>query len=165
MPDVMTVAEAANALGTSQQTVRTLLRTGELPGRRMPRGTRHVWTVSAKGVAAFLSQYGRLDGRRRPRSRIARLEASVAQLLAGAAVVQRDERPAEVVRGERDALRAQVVALQEAFVHVRHAADLQRHADGERAVLVKHLLAATSAAERTDEFRRQAAAALDEAVA
>jgi uncharacterized membrane protein (UPF0182 family) len=63
------VAEAADALGTSPQTVRRLLRDGELRGRRQPWGDRFVWVPSRKGVREFLSQHGRLDGRRRSRPR------------------------------------------------------------------------------------------------
>jgi excisionase family DNA binding protein len=65
--DDLTVAEAADALGTSPQTVRKLLRDGELRGRRQPWGDRFVWVPSRKGVSEFLSQYGRLDGHRRRR--------------------------------------------------------------------------------------------------
>ena len=67
--DDLTVAEAAEALGTSAQTVRTLLRKGELRGRRQPWGTRYVWIASRGGVEEFLSRFGRLDGHRRPRRR------------------------------------------------------------------------------------------------
>src|SRR3954463_14995141 len=67
MSDDLTVAEAADALGTSPQTVRRLLREGELRGRRQPWGNRFVWVPSRKGVHEFLSQHGRLDGRRRAR--------------------------------------------------------------------------------------------------
>ena len=69
--DDLTVAEAAEALGTSAQTVRALLRTGELPGRKQPRGGRHVWVPSRSGVDAFLSEHGRLDVRRRRHQRLA----------------------------------------------------------------------------------------------
>src|SRR3954469_11827939 len=65
MSDDLTVAEAADALGTSPQTVRRLLRDGELRGRRQPWGNRFVWVPSREGVSEFLSQNGRLDGRRR----------------------------------------------------------------------------------------------------
>src|ERR1700754_3673066 len=67
VPDDLTVAEAAAALGTTPQTVRKLLRDGELSGRRQAWGKRFVWVPSRKGVSEFLSQHGRLDGRRRPR--------------------------------------------------------------------------------------------------
>jgi uncharacterized protein len=67
MQDDLTVGETADALGTSPQTVRALLRTGELRGRKQPWGRRYVWVPSRKGVDEFLSQYGRLDGRRRRR--------------------------------------------------------------------------------------------------
>ena len=61
----LTVAEAADALGTSPQTVRALLRKGQLRGEQRPWGSRYVWEVSPEGLEEFLSQYGRLDGRRR----------------------------------------------------------------------------------------------------
>jgi excisionase family DNA binding protein len=65
--DDLTVAEAAAALGTSPQTVRKLLRDGELSGRRQDWGSRFVWVPSRKGVDEFLSQHGRLEGRVRRR--------------------------------------------------------------------------------------------------
>src|SRR5581483_7830100 len=113
MTDDMTVAEAAEVLGTSPQTVRTLLRSGELGGRRLLQGSGRPWVVSRKGVDAFLSQHGRLGGRRRPRSRIARLENTVEflqQQLAGSAVPSAST---HVVAQERDELRARVIALEE----------------------------------------------------
>ncbi len=69
--DDLTVAEAADALGTTPQTVRTLLRKGELQGRKEPWGNRFVWVPSRQGVDEFLSQNGRLDGRRRRQSSMA----------------------------------------------------------------------------------------------
>jgi uncharacterized protein len=65
MADDLTVAEAARALGTTPQTVRTLLRKGQLQGRKEPWGHRFIWVPSRQGVNEFLSQNGRLDGRRR----------------------------------------------------------------------------------------------------
>lgn len=65
--DDLTVAEAAAALETSPQTVRKLLRDGELRGRKQTWGSRFVWVPSRKGVDEFLSQNGRLEGRRRGR--------------------------------------------------------------------------------------------------
>ena len=87
MSDDITVTQAADALGTSPQTVRTLLRNGELRGRKQARGKRYVWVPSRKGVDEFLSQYGRLDGRRRTRPPpVARLgEAADTVPLAGRA--------------------------------------------------------------------------------
>jgi len=76
--DDLTVIEAAEALGTSPQTVRTLLRKGELPGRKRPWGSRYVWVPSRQGVDDFLSQNGRLDGHRRRSPRpVVRREAAV----------------------------------------------------------------------------------------
>jgi excisionase family DNA binding protein len=65
--DDLTVAEAAAALRTSPQTVRKLLRDGELTGRKQAWGSRFVWVSSRRGVDEFLSQHGRLEGRRRGR--------------------------------------------------------------------------------------------------
>src|SRR5262245_30564442 len=65
----LTVAEAAEILGTTPQTVRTLLRTGELSGHKRLQGTkRYVWEVTPDGIDEFLSHYGRLDGHRRSRA-------------------------------------------------------------------------------------------------
>jgi uncharacterized protein len=61
----LSVDEAAQALGTSPQTIRTMLRKGELQGERSPWGSRYVWRVSPDGVDEFLAKYGRLEGGRR----------------------------------------------------------------------------------------------------
>ena len=61
----LTVAQVAEALGTSPQTVRALLRKGQLRGEQRPWGSRYVWEVSPEGLDDFLSTYGRLDGHRR----------------------------------------------------------------------------------------------------
>ncbi len=61
----LTVAQVAEALGTSPQTVRALLRKGQLLGEQRPWGSRYVWEVSSEGLDDFLSTYGRLDGHRR----------------------------------------------------------------------------------------------------
>ncbi len=61
----LTVAQVAEALGTSPQTVRALLRKGQLRGEQRPWGSRYVWEVSSEGLDDFLSTYGRLDGHRR----------------------------------------------------------------------------------------------------
>jgi excisionase family DNA binding protein len=66
--DDLTVSEAAEALGTSPQTVRRLLRDGELRGRKEPWGNRFVWVPSRTGVEEFLSEHGPLNGRRRLRA-------------------------------------------------------------------------------------------------
>lgn len=63
--DDLTVPEAAAALGTSPQTVRALLRKGELRGRKTPWGNRYVWVASQQSVDEFISEHGRLDGHRR----------------------------------------------------------------------------------------------------
>lgn len=63
--DDLTVAEAAALLGTSAQTVRKLLRDGDLSGRKQAWGRRFVWIASRKGVDELLARHGRLDGRRR----------------------------------------------------------------------------------------------------
>ena len=61
----LTVSEVADALGTSPQTVRAMLRKGQLRGEQRPWGSRYVWEVSPEGLDEFLSEYGRLDGHRR----------------------------------------------------------------------------------------------------
>ena len=65
MREDLTVSRAAEILGTSPQTVRALLRKGELRGQRKAWGARYVWEVSGEGLDEFLAEYGRLDGHRR----------------------------------------------------------------------------------------------------
>ena len=77
--DDLTVPEAAAELGTSPQTVRALLRKGDLGGRKEPWGNRYRWVTSRGDVDAFLAVHGRLDGHRRRRAPpvvVAREEAS-----------------------------------------------------------------------------------------
>ena len=66
--DDLTVPEAAAELGTSPQTVRALLRKGDLGGRKEPWGNRYLWVTSRNDVDAFLAVHGRLDGHRRRRA-------------------------------------------------------------------------------------------------
>ena len=65
--DDLTVGEAADALGTSPQTIRALLRKGDLQGQKRAWGTRYVWVPSRQGINDFLSEHGRIDGHRRRR--------------------------------------------------------------------------------------------------
>ena len=66
---------------------------------------------------------------------------------------------------ERDALRAQVVDLQDALARAHEVADLQEQAAAERAATTRHLLNALSAAERADDLRRRALAVSQDALA
>ncbi|CUR57305.1 membrane hypothetical protein [metagenome] len=65
MPGDLSVAEAAEALGVSPQTVRTLLRKGELRGHKRAWGSRYVWEVSQASLNEFVATFGRLEGHRR----------------------------------------------------------------------------------------------------
>ena len=59
------MAEAAEVLGTSPQTIRTMLRTGELRGSQRAWGSRFVWEVDRDSVVALLDEFGKFNGRRR----------------------------------------------------------------------------------------------------
>lgn len=88
---------AASALGTSEQTVRSLLRKGELEGRKEPWGTRYVWVVSRVGVEEFVARHGRLDGRRRrmprPDEDLADDTITLLEIAPAAEIVTDDQRP------------------------------------------------------------------------
>jgi hypothetical protein len=130
-----------------------LIRRGELKASRERHGSRDWWIVEPASVEGFLGKYGAFDGRRR--MGVARSERIGTQA-----------RPAEAdVKHERDALRARVVALEDALARQRSVTDLLRQADLERAAVVEHLLAAARAAERADRLRQDALTELDEAVA
>jgi excisionase family DNA binding protein len=166
MPDEMTPGEAAEALGTSTQTIRNLLGDGSLTGRR---GPRNWWLVDRASVTAFLQTRGRLNGNRRRKSRAATLQAEIERLRSEvdrlASVTNTSGSGALAALKERDDLRAQVVALEDSLAQMREAADLQRHAEAERSELVQHLLGAVASADRADTLRRQATEALEAGLA
>lgn len=162
----ISTAQAAELLGASLPTVRTLLTNQTLVGRQVPRRSRFAWRVDRASVEAHLATHGRYDqGPRDKRARLDRLEAEVASLRglheAGPA---KTSPPADLL-AERDDLRARIVNLEDALVRTRAAVELQRQADEERAAVVEHLAAALQAGERADALRRRAVAELDEAVA
>jgi hypothetical protein len=148
----MRTSTAAGLLGTSAVTVRSLLKAGELCGRKLARGQREVWEVDRASVEQFLALYGRFTGTRRASRkeppRAAKCDDDLARLA-----------------GERDDLRARNVALSDALARARAAADIQARADDERAAVVRHLIDAVAGAERADELRREAIAELQEAAA
>jgi uncharacterized protein len=96
--DDMTVDEAAQALGTTPQTVRALLRRGELRGRQRTWGSRYVWVPSREGVEEFLAAYGRLEGRRRRKATV--LPADVHAETAPAETAPAETAPAELAPPE-----------------------------------------------------------------
>jgi hypothetical protein len=148
----MSTSAAAGLLGTSAVTVRSLLKGGELAGRKRGRGTREVWEIDRVSVEQFLAHHGRFTGTRRAsrkeHPRAARSNDDLARLAA-----------------ERDDLRARNVALSDALARARAAADIQARADDERAAVVRHLIDAVAGSERADELRREAIAELQEAAA
>lgn len=92
-----------------------------------------------------------------------------AEMLSLTTRLERAERSASSSAGtvdrERDDLRSQMVALQDALARMRAVAELQRDVDRERAAMIEHLQAALAAGERADELRRSALAQLEDAVA
>lgn len=166
MPDEMTTTEAAQGLGTSAETIRTLIRDGVLTGRQNDRGW---WLVDRSSVDAFLNEHGPLNGGRRRKAG----EAAKTETAAGPGTQFKRGDPASAVTlteeasaiRERDALRARVVVLEDSVAGMRDAADLQRQADAERSEVVKQLLAAVASSERADSLRAQALEKLEDALA
>jgi excisionase family DNA binding protein len=168
--DVITVAEAAEALGTTPPTVRKLLGAGKLTGGKETHRSRFHWKVDGKSVERFLSEHGRFPGGFGAPSRIRVVQAAVEGLEnrvnALGELRGEDETAAPTaLSAERDDLRARVIALEDALVRMNEVAELQRAADAERSLVVEHLLAANGAAERADALRREAVTALEEALA
>lgn len=159
MSDTMTTPEAAAALGTSAETIRTLIRDGLLTGRQNDRGW---WLVERRSVDDFLTEYGPLNGGRRGQVRRAIPDLPAAH--ERSRVVDEVPSAAAVVR-ERDELRARVVVLEDSLAALRDAADLQRQADVERSEVVKQLLAALAGSERSDVLRARAIKQLEDALA
>src|SRR4051794_30107636 len=119
MADSMSVADAAERLGTSVVTVRTLIGSGRLVAKKEPWGRRFRWLVDRDSVEQ-LATAGRLRKPKRLADRLTALEQDVAALTGVPAPVDR------LVEAERDDLRAKVVTLEEALARMRAASELQR---------------------------------------
>ena len=148
-------------------TVLRLIEHGELTGWKQPRGTKFRWHISRASVTASIKKNGTFprknDGRA---SRLTRVEVEIAALRAQVADLATGHDPADGrLHRERDDLRATVVALQDALVRTRSAAELRARAEEERAVMVGHLREAVAAGERADELRRAAVRELEEVAA
>jgi predicted ArsR family transcriptional regulator len=168
--DVVSVAEAAQALGTTPPTVRKLLGAGTLTGEKEAHRSRFHWKVHGKSVERFLSEHGSFPGGLGAPPRIAAVQRAVDRLeeRVNALGELRGEEEAAgptALASERDDLRARVIVLEDALARMNQAAELQRAADAERSLVVEHLLAANSASERADALRRQTVAMLEEALA
>jgi excisionase family DNA binding protein len=164
MADALTVAETAEELGTSRQTILNLVHDGTLRGTQSPSG---VWRVRRKSVDSFLAKYGRLNGGRRRKSASAVLQDEVRQLREQVAHLTNalgGQETAELMK-ERDDLRARVVGLEDALATIREAVELQRQADAERSQVIEDLLAALVSSERADSLRRQALQTLEDGLA
>jgi hypothetical protein len=148
----MSTSAAADLLGTSTVTVRSLLKAEELAGRKRLWGKREVWEVDPASIEQFLTLHGRFTGTRRASRR-------------GSPRTAMSDDDLGRLAAERDDLRARNVALSDALARTRAAADIQARADDERAAVVRHLLDALAGTERTDELRREAIAELHEAAA
>lgn len=167
---MISTAEAAKQLGTSEPTVRRMLESRELRGEREKVGNKFRWRIDPASVARFLASNGKFSGGRRKRpNRLTDVERRLNGLIErvneltseGAATVgQQPNRTLE----ERDDLRAEVVSLTESLARMRSFSERQAEADAERAAVVEHLLAAVSAAERADKLRREAIDDLQEAL-
>lgn len=166
MTSVLTVKETAARLGATKPTVGALIRGGTLQATKQARGSLFRWLVDAQSVESFLNKHGRYDD-----ETLHAAKPSLKSMEQRVSVLEQLVRPA----GSRDAVtttrtreledaRARIVNLEEALARSRVAAELQTEADGARAEVIQHLLAATAAAERVDGLRRRATAELDEAL-
>lgn len=167
MADAVMTGEAAELLGTTPPTVRTLLNRGLLTGRQVRRSTGFVWLVDASSIQKYKREHGDFRKRTRP-SRLDRLEAELAALrtaLTDSERLQPGKGSAGDAERERDDLRGTVVTLRDALARTHTVAELQREAEAERSAIIEHLQAATAAGERVDVLRRRAIYELEEAVA
>lgn len=170
MQDMLSTAEAAKQLGTSEPTVRRMLESRELRGEREKVGQKFRWRVDPTSVARFLASNGKFSGSRRKRpNRLTEVERRLNGLIERVDELTSEgestggQRPNRMVE-ERDDLRAEVVSLTESLTRMRSFSDHQAEADAERAAVIQHLLAAVSAAERADQLRREAINDLQEAL-
>jgi excisionase family DNA binding protein len=159
----LSTGEAAVRLGVSRPTVRKLIRDGQLTGYVEERGSRgrFAWRISATSIEAYLKacevqgigvKPGK--GKRITVSQLSdHLDALRGELraLAGAATAP---------TGVAD-LRIEVATLRESLVQQRAIAAASSAADQARAEVVQHLLAALTASEDADRWRREAIAAAE----
>lgn len=170
MQDGISTAEAANRLGTSEPTVRRMLESRELVGEREEVGKKFRWRIDPDSVTEYLASNGRfLGGRRKRPNRLSEVERKLNVLSERVDEIASEgndkaRQKAGRVLEERDDLRAKVVSLTESLVRMRSVSERQAEADSERALVLEHLSAAISAAERADKLRRDAIEDLHEAL-
>ena len=157
--DTLSTAAAAEELGTTPMTVRTLICSGELDGywQRPPGTKRYRYAVYTTAVAAFLEEQGRFEGRRRRRS-----APLPALRRARSAVASLDE---SNLHREVAALRRDVAAVARRLDEVVLAIarpEAELNAERRRRVELEEAL---SAVEQADLRMAEADRARDEAVA
>src|ERR1035437_1051622 len=170
MPYSLTTKEAAERLGTTKPTGRSLIEAETLRARKQTRGSSFQWRIDEDSVNAFLATHGRYDeGVRSTRpslktidDRLSAVEDEVYRLSSPQLSTTSGARSATF--RELDDARARIVDLEEALARSRSSAELHLDADDARANVIEHLLAAVAAAERADSLRRRAHAELDEAI-
>lgn len=155
----VTTGEAAARLETTKPTIVSLIARGELRARRERHGKRHWWMVESSSVDAYRAKHGTIASKRIPRPQ----RSPGGPSTASRAAVRTDEYA--VLERERDDLRAQVVGLREIIARQRTAAEHQRQADEQRALVIRLLLEAAKAAQEADELGRRAFTEIDEAIA
>jgi excisionase family DNA binding protein len=168
MPYSLTTKEAAERLGTTKPTVRSLIEAETLLARKEIRGSSFQWRIDKDSVNSFLAAHGRYD--ERVRTAGPNLKTIDARLSALEDEVHRRSSPQSpgvtqsATSRQLDDARARIVDLEEALARYRSSAELHSDADDSRTEVIEHLLAAVAAAERADGLRRRANAELDEAL-
>ncbi|NYD40040.1 helix-turn-helix domain-containing protein [Nocardioides panaciterrulae] len=157
-PTDMTPPQAAEVLGCTAPTVRSLIIDGALRAVATKKGNRTFYAIRREDVDAYVEEHGTFDRRRR---------GGAADPAAGSSLAGEVRSLRRLVEGRladsSDAV-AEIVALREALQLQRAAMAVLLEADADRAAGVKHMRDAMECFDRADAKRQHAIELLDRVV-
>lgn len=167
----LSTSEAAERLGTTLATVRSLVNSGQLTGVVQDRNVRRRWRIDAASVEAYLAERGRVDERRAARLTISAAQQGEITRLADEIAALRSAlrgRPTPVehsrVVAQNEQQRAELGALRDVVLRLRARADAVEEAERQNAAAVEHLSAAVTAQANAAAALRRALGQADEAL-
>jgi excisionase family DNA binding protein len=155
----LTTQAAADMLGTTCTTIRSLCDRGELACQRTPVLERTRWRVSRDSVDVWLRTNGRIDERRLAKQLQRKAtETGLAQDLV--TLIRENQQ----LKAERDRLGSEVATLRAVAIQLRARNDAVTDAAIHQAEAVQHLLSAAQAYARSEDALRRGLTAQDDAI-